>query len=88
MTVVYFVTPVGRITEKDMDTFAKAFSHGMSRPSGAAASSSRRSRRALVCGPCEELQHPVTRQEAVVALHHAAIGIEKEYRRNPLDPVT
>jgi hypothetical protein len=26
VTVVYFVTPVGRITEKDMDTFAKAFS--------------------------------------------------------------
>jgi len=26
VTVVYFVTPVGRITEKDMDTFAQAFS--------------------------------------------------------------
>lgn len=26
VTVVYFVTPVGRITERDMDTFAKAFS--------------------------------------------------------------
>lgn len=26
VTVVYFVTPVGKVTEKDMDTFAKAFS--------------------------------------------------------------
>ena len=31
VTVVYFVTPVGRITEKDIDTFAKAFSQWDSR---------------------------------------------------------